>query len=64
MRIYGPNAHRSRAQMPDIDSRRNGWLMDTPVRFDPLHLTNKWVCDPPAKFPAAWQSKRNNRHQL
>ena len=43
--IYHLNIHRSRAQLPDIDSRRNGWLMEIPQPFDPPHLTIKWVCD-------------------
>jgi hypothetical protein len=41
MHIYRLNTHHSRAQLPDIDSRRNGWLMEIPAPFDPAHLNIK-----------------------
>jgi hypothetical protein len=34
MRIYRLKPHRSRAQVPDIDSRRNGWLREFPALFE------------------------------
>jgi hypothetical protein len=45
MHFYRLNAHHSRAQLPDIDSRRHGWLMEIPAPFDPAHLNIKWACD-------------------
>jgi hypothetical protein len=53
MHFYRLNTHHSRAQLPDIDSRRNGWLMEIPAPFDPVHLNTNELVTSAEKFPIA-----------